>query len=61
MDKLSIQNEMVCFDRKDREFYSSLTDEGRAGGAARRAAPGGDPGAGGPAGRLRFQPVRVAR
>ena len=29
MDKLSIQNEMACFDRKDREFYSSLTDEER--------------------------------
>lgn len=29
MDKLSIQNEMLCFDRKDRDFYSSLTDEER--------------------------------
>ena len=29
MDKLSIQNEMMCFDSKDREFYSSLTDEER--------------------------------
>ena len=29
MDKLSIQNEMACFDRKDRDFYSSLTDEER--------------------------------
>ena len=29
MDKLSIQNEMMCFDRKDRNFYSSLTDEER--------------------------------
>lgn len=29
MDKLSIQNEMICFDRKDRDFYSSLTDEER--------------------------------
>ncbi len=27
MDKLSIQNEMNVFDRKDREFYDSLTDE----------------------------------
>lgn len=27
MDKLNIQNEMICFDRKDRDFYSSLTDE----------------------------------
>lgn len=27
MDKLSIQNEMAVFDRKDREFYNSLTDE----------------------------------
>ena len=27
MDKLSIQNEMSVFDRKDREFYDSLTDE----------------------------------
>jgi hypothetical protein len=29
VDKLSIQNEMICFDRKDRDFYSSLTDEER--------------------------------
>jgi hypothetical protein len=29
MDKLSIQNEMACFDRKDRDFYNSLTDEER--------------------------------
>ena len=29
MEKLSIQNEMLCFDRKDREFYDSLTDEER--------------------------------
>ena len=29
MDKLSIQNEMMCFDRKDRNFYSNLTDEER--------------------------------
>ena len=29
MDRLSIQNEMMCFDRKDRDFYSSLTDEER--------------------------------
>ena len=29
MEKLSIQNEMMCFDRKDRDFYSSLTDEER--------------------------------
>lgn len=29
MDKLSIQNEMSCFDRKDRHFYDSLTDEER--------------------------------
>ena len=29
MDKLSIQNEMMCFDRKDRDFYSSLTAEER--------------------------------
>jgi hypothetical protein len=29
MDKLSIHNEMACFDRKDREFYNSLTDEER--------------------------------
>lgn len=27
MDKLSIQNEMRVFDRKDREFYDSLNDE----------------------------------
>lgn len=27
MDKLSIQNEMAVFDRKDREFYDSLTPE----------------------------------
>lgn len=29
MDKLSIQNEMAQFDRKNREFYDSLTDEER--------------------------------
>ena len=29
MDKLSIQNEMMQFDRKNREFYDSLTDEER--------------------------------
>jgi hypothetical protein len=29
VDKLSIQNEMMCFDRKDRDFYSNLTDEER--------------------------------
>lgn len=29
MDKLSIQNEMACFDGKDREFYNSLSDEER--------------------------------
>jgi len=29
VDKLSIQNEMMCFDRKDRDFYSSLTAEER--------------------------------
>lgn len=29
MDKLSIQNEMNCFDRKDRDFYDSLTPEER--------------------------------
>ena len=29
MEKLSIQNEMSCFDRKDRDFYDSLTDEER--------------------------------
>ena len=27
MDKLSIQNEMAVFDKKDREFYNSLTNE----------------------------------
>lgn len=27
MDKLNIANEMSCFDRKDREFYATLTDE----------------------------------
>lgn len=27
MDKLSINNEMAVFDRKDREFYDSLTPE----------------------------------
>ena len=27
MDKLSIQNEMAEFDRKNREFYNSLSDE----------------------------------
>lgn len=27
MDKLSIHNEMACFDRKDRGFYDDLTDE----------------------------------
>lgn len=27
MDKLSINNEMAQFDRKNREFYNSLTDE----------------------------------
>ena len=27
MDKLSIQNEMAVFDKKDRTFYDSLTDE----------------------------------
>jgi len=27
VEKLSIQNEMSVFDRKDREFYDSLTDE----------------------------------
>ena len=26
-DKLSIANEMMCFDRKDRNFYIDLTDE----------------------------------
>ena len=29
MDKLSIQNEMTQFDRKNREFYNELTDEER--------------------------------
>lgn len=29
MDKLSIQNEMAVFDRKDRTFYDNLTDEER--------------------------------
>jgi hypothetical protein len=29
MDKLSINNEMAVFDRKDREFYNSLTSEER--------------------------------
>ena len=29
MDKLSINNEMAVFDRKDREFYNSLTLEER--------------------------------
>jgi len=29
MDKLNIHNEMACFDRKDRDFYDSLTDEER--------------------------------
>jgi hypothetical protein len=29
VDKLSIQNEMMCFDRKDRDFYANLTDEER--------------------------------
>lgn len=28
-DKLNIRNEMAAFDRKDREFYDSLTDEER--------------------------------
>jgi hypothetical protein len=28
-DKLSITNEMRCFDLKDRDFYDSLTDEER--------------------------------
>ena len=27
MDKLSIQNEMAVFDKKDRKFYDSLTNE----------------------------------
>ena len=29
MDKLSIQNEMAQFDRKNRQFYRELTDEER--------------------------------
>jgi hypothetical protein len=29
VDKLSIQNEMAQFDRKNREFYDNLTDEER--------------------------------
>ena len=29
MDKLSIQNEMTQFDRKNRDFYDSLTDDER--------------------------------
>ena len=29
MDKLNIQNEMSVFDRKDRDFYDSLTEEER--------------------------------
>jgi hypothetical protein len=29
MDKLSIHNEMAQFDKKDRDFYQSLTDEER--------------------------------
>jgi hypothetical protein len=29
VDKLSIQNEMAQFDRKNREFYNELTDEER--------------------------------
>lgn len=29
MDKLSIANEMSCFDSKDRNFYDELTDEER--------------------------------
>lgn len=29
MDKLNIANEMAVFDKKDREFYDSLTDEER--------------------------------
>jgi hypothetical protein len=29
VDKLHIANEMSCFDRKDRDFYKSLTDEER--------------------------------
>jgi hypothetical protein len=27
VEKLSIQNEMMCFDRKERDFYDSLTPE----------------------------------
>ena len=29
MDKLTIGNEMKCFDQKNRDFYNSLTDEER--------------------------------
>lgn len=29
MDKLSINNEMAVFDRKERDFYTSLTDDER--------------------------------
>jgi hypothetical protein len=29
MDKLNIQNEMAVFDRKDREFFTNLTDDER--------------------------------
>jgi hypothetical protein len=29
MEKLSIQNEMMCFDRKDRDFYDNLTVDER--------------------------------
>jgi hypothetical protein len=29
VDKLSINNEMAVFDRKDRDFYNSLTDDER--------------------------------
>ena len=29
VDKLNIANEMNCFDRKDRDFYNSLTEEER--------------------------------
>jgi len=29
VDKLTISNEMKCFDQKDRDFYNSLTDEER--------------------------------
>lgn len=29
MDRLNIHNEMACFDRKERGFYDSLTDEER--------------------------------